>query len=67
MHINDDKNLEINKNEFSKEMYQFSWKFPENFLELKDSSEDLYNFGINNRINGEIYTSKTPLKKISKV
>ena len=63
VHINDDKNLEINKNEFSKEMYQFSWKFPENFLELKDSSEDLYNFGINNRINGEIYTSKTPLKK----
>ncbi len=63
VHINDDENLEINKNEFSKEMYQFSWKFPENFLDLKDSSEDLYNFGINNRIYGEIYTSKTPLKK----
>ena len=63
VHINDDKNLEINKNEFSEEMYQFTWKFPENFLDIKDSSEALYNFGINNKIYGEIYTSKTPLKK----
>ena len=63
VHINNDKNLEINKNEFSEDLYQFSWKFPRDFLELKESSENLYNFGINNNIHGEIYTSKTPLKK----
>lgn len=61
-----------NKVELSNDMYinyikeknnlQFSWKIPED-LEKLDIDNDVIDFFNNNSINGEVFTTETPLKK----
>lgn len=63
VHINDDDKLLINKNGIITENYQFKWDFPKDFNEEQQSFQSLYDFGINNKITGTIYTSATPLSK----
>ena len=63
VHINDDDKLLINKNGIITENYQFKWNFPKDFNEEQQSFQSLYDFGINNKITGTIYTSATPLSK----
>lgn len=63
VHINDDEKLKISENNFLSESYQFSWDFPKDFTQEKDSFQDLYDFAIKNDIRGTIYTSATPISK----
>jgi len=63
VHINDNDKLLINKNGIITENYQFKWDFPKDFNEEQQSFQNLYDFGINNKITGTIYTSATPLSK----
>lgn len=63
VHINDDDNLQIDTNGIITENYQFKWDFPRDFSGEKQSFQSLYDFGVNNKITGTIYTSATPLSK----
>lgn len=63
VHINDDEKFSICDNKRNFDEYQFSWRFPDDFDDMKRSSSDLYRFGIEKEIIGTIYTAKTPLRK----
>lgn len=62
VHINNDEYL-IDDNSIDAEQVQFSWQFPDEFLALKESSPELYKFGIEKNIKGTIFTSRTPVAK----
>lgn len=61
--INDNEDLQIDSNGIITENFQFKWEFPNDFSTEQRSFQELYNFGVNNRITGTIYTSTTPLSK----
>lgn len=63
VHINNDKDLQIDNNGIITENYQFKWVFPNDFTAEQKSFQELYDFGIQNGITGSIYTSATPLSK----
>lgn len=63
VHINDDEALLIDDNAMNVGEYQFSWKFPDDFEDMRNNFQDLYQFGVNKGITGTIYTAKTPLRK----
>lgn len=63
VHINDEQEYLIEDNTVDSDQVQFSWDFPKAFSQLKESTPELYKFGLNKGITGTIYTSKTPVAK----
>lgn len=63
IHINDKDELLIKENNFMETLYQFIWKFPDDFFKEKEANKSLFEFAENNNIYGTIYTSPTPLPK----
>ena len=61
--INDDKSLKIERNDFEKEQYQFTWDFPKDFQKDRSEFGSLYSFAEEKKIAGTIYTAATPLTK----
>lgn len=59
VHINDE--ILIDTAESDEKRYQFTWKFPDDFIDLKN--DDLFKFAYDKNVRGHIYTSQTPLRK----
>lgn len=63
VHINDQDEYLIADNSVDSEQVQFSWAFPNDFVSLKESIPELYQFGLDKGIKGTVFTSKTPVSK----
>lgn len=65
IHINDRDEYRIEDNALAESQYQFKWDFPQDFEKdfRSEAERKLFDFGKEKKIEGQIFSAKTPLKK----